>query len=121
MKLYGKPSCGTSVNIVLLSLLLGVAAGCGSPVVPDVVVSSAASYDGNAQNSGILGSSQDGFQVTNHFIVRYNTMIAVYGKRFNPQLFPNEGVKSLNDGTYIIDREHMVKFILMNSWRKSGR
>lgn len=46
--------------------------GCFLTVAPKPVVSHAASYEGNVQNSGIVSADADGFVVTQHFLDRHH-------------------------------------------------
>lgn len=60
----------------------------------------------------------------------YNALIDIYGASkdsltglpyFVKPIAHNEGVTPRGDGTYVLDREHSVKFGLMASWFRSGR
>jgi hypothetical protein len=81
-------------------------------------------YDGNVQNSGIIAKSDKGFIVTKGFVDRYNALIEIYGNGvkgypMTPPLKQNDGIMFLVEH-YIIDSEHMVKFLDMNAWRRNG-
>lgn len=102
----------------LLTALLQ--SGCTSPVVPQAVAASEASYDGNEQNSGIISSTPSGFVVTGHFRERHNALIAVYGGDFAPVLKPDHGIAPIGDGRWLISKQAMIDFIQMNSWRRAG-
>jgi len=121
----------------LIALIL-IAAGFGSlllsscgTVIPDPVTSSAASFDANEQNSGIIAATPTGYLVTPHFRDRYNQLIAIYGPAFTPRLEADAGlVRAPSEalakedpiaGQYIIDRQHLVYFVRMNIWHKMGR
>jgi hypothetical protein len=94
--------------------------GCVSTTVPQRVEASQASFDGGAQNSGIILSTATGFVVTTHFRERYNAMIAVYGGDFVPPLKPDAGIAPIGEDRWLISKEGMVRFVEMNTWRKSG-
>lgn len=119
---YGKTPASRFTAIMLLALLgilLWFFTGC-STVVPTPVTDKVASYDGGTQNSGVLESVQGGFIVTPKFRDRYNALIADYGSDFSPALKEDEGIRKEN-ANFFIDSEHMVKFLDMNKWKKSGR
>ena len=108
-----------SLKFILLScFLLGMTA-C-TTVTPSTVIASAPSWDGTEQNSGIIGTFAGGFNVTEHFRDRYNALVDSYGERFAPALRRNAGLSIGPNGTFIIDPEHMEKFVRMNAWRKAG-
>ena len=103
-------------------LLLVVLAGC-TTVRPKIVEDAMASWDGGEQNSGVIAlTSQHGAIITQHARDRYNSLINVYGDRFNPSLSKDAGITTLftDPPTFQIDAEHLVKFMQMNRWRKSG-
>lgn len=109
---------GTAAVLVLAAFLF---IGCASTVTPAAVQSNQASFDGGAQNSGILATQPGGFTVTAHFRDRYNALVADYGTWFAPALQRDEGLLSVTSDVWFIDAAHLVKFIQMNSWKKSGR
>ncbi|HUB67460.1 MAG TPA: hypothetical protein VL981_08255 [Candidatus Methylacidiphilales bacterium] len=108
------------MKIVLPTICLALTA-CG-PIIPPLVTSETASFDGREQNSGVIALVRGGQLVTPHWRARYNAMIAVYGKRFVPPLETDEGIVPASPGNnatqYSIDNEHAVKFDEMNGWRK---
>ena len=105
--------------VCVLSLCL---LGCATSVVPKPVTGSTISYDGNDRNSGIkLYIPEVGFLVTPHFRVRYNNLIEIYGKKFEKPLVRDEGITPFeNKVDFTIDKQHMVYFVQMNTWYKSG-
>lgn len=108
------------VFIVALVVMLCVSeAGC-STVTPDKVESHEASYDGNAQNSGVISSNANGYVVTAHFRDRYNELVGTYGRDFKPALVKDAGMLNFSDGTFLIDKQHMVQFLEMNAWLRAG-
>lgn len=94
-----------------------VISGCGT-VVPTTVPSASASFDGNDQNSGIVAARPDGFAVTPHFRDRYNALIARYGRDFAVPLRVDGGLT--HNGQWIIDRQHLAKFLEMSAWSRAG-
>ena len=100
-----------------LIILCFALAGCGT-VIPSTVRSSAASYDGNDQNSGIISASAEGYVVTAHFRDRYNALVAIYGRDFAVPLKPDDGLT--NNGQWVIDRQHLSQFLEMSAWSRAG-
>lgn len=110
-----------------LNKILGVGAAavllvaCANTVVPKPTRDNMASYDGTNQNSGFVGYLPNGAgEITPHARDRYNGLIAVYSKRFLPPLTPDAGLKTHGEN-WEIDPEHLVKFMQMNRWRKTGQ
>lgn len=107
----------------ILSLVLLVGCHTVSGVyIPEPVHSTTASFDQGEQNSGILAELPDGtgFVVSSGFVARYDALVQLYGKRFTPELHKGDGLRVLDGGKIGIDNERMVKFLVMNKWRKSG-
>ncbi len=109
------------MNRYIALLLCCCVALAGCQVTPDVVTPNVISYDGTGRTSGVISTHDDGFVVTPHFRARYNALIKEYGKFFKPALKKDAGMEALYDATWLIDREHMVKMLQMNTWYKSGR
>lgn len=108
------------VFVLLFAVIIAVGfTGCGT-VVPKSVAAETASFDGNEQTSGILSSSPAGFVVTGHFRDRYNALVKVYGHEFTVPLKRDEGVTRMDGGRWLIDREHMTKFLEMNALSRAG-
>ena len=103
----------------LLPIILLMLAGCGT-VCPTRVPSHAASYDGNNQDSGVLEATPSGYLVTNHFRDRYASLVAIYGRDFSPAIKPEDGLVQLDNGRWLIDRQHLVQFLEMNAWLRAG-
>ena len=122
--------------LALLGLLL-VASGCGT-VIPKTVQANVASYDGDAQNSGLLSTTTNstgevtGAIITMHARDRYNALIVIYSTNFYPALKFDAGITPLKLPsfiivgkppplqTYSIDAEHLVDFMRMNRWHKAA-
>lgn len=121
-------------RLVVIATLIACAAllalpGCGT-VTPERIESTQASFDGGAQNSGILKLTEAGAVVTPGFRARYNALAETYGERFTPTLQPDAGLRAAPgrehgfpeyERLWVIDNEHLVKFLQMNAWRKMGR
>jgi hypothetical protein len=113
--------------VALLSslLLLSVVVGCSTLSTQPTIIqpisaeTETPSYDGAERNSGILSDAEGGFIVTPHFRDRYNALIRGYGNRFSHPLKKDDGVNRRGD-VYFIDNQHMVYFLTMNQWFKSG-
>lgn len=105
----------TAALIAILTL-----AGCGSPIVPHQVQSNVASFDGNEQNSGFLGWVDGMGKITRRARDRYNGLIVVYGRDFNPPLGADYGVSDNHDGTYLITKEALNKFLEMSAWKRAS-
>lgn len=106
-------------GILLIAAVLLVS-GCTSTVTPKAVKESQASFDGNAQNSGFLGWTNHFGVITAHAHERYQQLIATYGNRFEPKLAGDAGTTAFTNGTYLIDKEHLVDFGEMELWKRSG-
>jgi len=106
--------------VICVAVLTFGVTGCAGTVVPRLVESQQASFDGNEQNSGIITSTPSGFVVTDHFRERYNALIATYGADFKPGLKPDSGIAPIGGGQWLISKQAMVDFLTMNSWRKAG-
>jgi hypothetical protein len=110
------------VTLVVVCVIVGTVA-CTTTVTPVQIKDTVHSYDGTNQNSGFIGSGTNGCgYITPHARDRYNGYIEIYGKRFIPPLVCDEGLKYIaTSNVWEIDQEHLVKFGVMNQWRKSGK
>jgi hypothetical protein len=112
---------GLALILVSLSMLLfALLSGCASTTTPETHAPQQASWDGNEQNSGIIRYTPDGFLVTASFHDRYNELVAAYGKTYKPALQQDSGMRPAPDGLWLIDAEHLQRFVEMNLKRKSG-
>jgi hypothetical protein len=107
------------VALTILCVGLGLS-GCAGTVTPDRISSSAASYDGNDQNSGIVSVNALGYLVTAHFRERYNALIETYGRDFTVPLKKDAGITEIDSSRALIDRQHLSKFLEMNAWNRAG-
>lgn len=103
-------------KLLLSSALIVFLVSCAGTYVPKATSTSAeASYDGNVKNSGIVAATDKGFEVTDHFLARYDALVEKYGERFTPSLKKRYGVSG-----NLISKEAMSYFITMNRWNKNG-
>ena len=81
-------------------------------------------------NSGIIGFSPEGKGIlTSNGVERYNNLIKDYKLQFRAakgvELKENEGIVEFLDKhgnlLYYIDKQHMVYFGILNSWRRDGK
>lgn len=110
------------VFAVIANILLIQNTGCiTSTPLPETVVPEQISFDGDEQNAGIIGFTEDeGFEVTPHFRNRFNALVRVYGDRFHPRLRRDQGLTKLENGNWRINRQSMVYFLDMNQWRRDA-
>jgi hypothetical protein len=116
----------TCLTAVVLVAVLSGCTGGGAPeqkietVAPAPIVSTQASFDGNAQNSGYLGYNEHGFLVTPGYLQRYDALLETYGSRLTPKRAPGdrEGI-SEEPPNYRITGEVRMRFWRMNQWRKA--
>lgn len=127
MKAPNKSNGGLSAAFILCAIVYSlIAVGCITKTVrPETITDSAPSFDGGAQNSGMIDfrTNEAGavsMEVTPHFRDRYNAMIPRYGTNFLPALKIDEGINAATNGNYLIDLDHLVKFNTMNRWRKQS-
>lgn len=105
----------------LFAIILASSLITACTVTPEKLTDSQPSFDGNVQNSGLIGFTADGFAIlTPHAHDRYNALVKTYGKKFIPALRSDVGCVAYTNGTWLIDKEHLVHFETMNRWRKSG-
>lgn len=110
------------ITIAILGALL--CAGCLSTIVPPHAVSEGPSYDGGDRNSGFVGwcTNMTVYGViTSHARDRYNILINIYKNKFIPPLSFDSGIVPYTNNTYLINKEGLSNFMLMNQWHKDGR
>ena len=106
--LIGWASC------VILALSIGGCATVTPPVTP--------SAQTPVGNGGILSGVKGGpFRLTGDEHARYNALVAIWGTKggFLPPLVPNAGISAISpqDGSCLIDGEHMVDLVLMQAYQ----
>lgn len=111
-------------NLVLIGAILVFGASCSvrqQTVTPPAIVSTQASFDGNVQNSGLIGpDNQGGFFVTGHFIDRYDALLEKFGNRLVPlvKMGDRKGVTG-GPEKFQVTAEMIARFRTMNLWRKA--
>ncbi len=109
------------LQIKTLLLLAAILLISGCTVVPKAAVDKVPSFDGNEQNSGFIGYAPDGQGIlTFHKFQEYNGLISNYGDKFTPPIQTNDGITPTGTNTFLIDKEHLVDFGMMNRWKKNG-
>ena len=111
---------------IFVALLL---AGCTT--TPQQVHTSQASFDGNEQNSGLIGfdAANGSAYITSHANDRYTNLLATFGKRLEfPPKAPEDGLNVtfymgpdtnyFGKQVWVIDAQHLNYFKAMNRWRK---
>jgi hypothetical protein len=104
--------------LVILAALVIVSLTSCTTVTPHTVNSSAYSWDGTNQNSGVIGFVGSQVEVTPHWRDRYNGLVAIYGKKFVPPLTFDYGITPTATNTYLVTPEAFKDFVDMNRWRK---
>ena len=106
------------VGIVALASVL-LTTGCATTVVPHPVPAAVASFDGNEQTSGVIGSTPSGFIVTDNFRMRYNALIATYGSDLPTPATTDSGIARIGPDRWLIVKSRMVDFLEMNAWSRA--
>lgn len=105
----------------ILVLLCSIFIIVGCTVTPKIVTDTTPSFDGTNQNSGFIAFDPNGYGIiTPHARDRYNGLIEIYGKKFNPPLTFDAGIIKTCTNTFLIDPQHDVYARTMNRWKKSG-
>lgn len=143
---YTGPSSGawTAWIIALAAAAVLALLALGCTVTPLTVKDKQASFDGNEQNSGVLGTNQasGGYYITEKARERYNGLTEIYGGYFIPPNKQDDGINILSKDAlvgeviligppkktdfvetnrFLIDKEHMVRFGMMSSWKRTNR
>lgn len=111
------------LRLLVLSLALAlVAGGCTSTVAPKPVVTHQVAFSDNSTNGGFVGFAIDGEGViTDRARAKYNALIDIYGKKFLPPITTDFGITTFTNNTFLITREGLSDFMLMNQWYKDGK
>lgn len=110
------------LHLCLVALAVSVLAGCTTTAIPVVPVDAQASFDGNAQNSGLIAFDMSGNGIlTAHARDRYNALVADYGAAFKPPVKVDDGITATGTNTFLIDAQHLVYFASMNRWHREGK
>lgn len=117
---FAKWPANKFVGIFVLIVCFTGFVGCAGTIAVKPVIDNTASYDGNEKNSGIKEYIEGkGFVVTPHFRDRYNNLIEKYGKKFENPIKKDDGLVNFG-ADYLINKQHMIYFVQMNTWHKSG-
>lgn len=113
-------------RIAILLLVAFLGASCSvrqQTVTPPPIVSTQASADGNAFNSGDVSFDADGAIKSGHWLERYDAMLAIFGKRFTPEVKPGDrnGIAMVSENQYRVTAQVSVRFTRMNQWRKADQ
>lgn len=101
-------------------LLVLIFCSCTSTVRPKVVESKAPSWDGNAQNSGLIGFDANGNAIiTPRAEARYFYLCELYGWKFHPPACGAETILT-SSNTFLLDPQHLSEFATMNRWLKEA-
>lgn len=95
--------------------------GCASTVTPHRVEAKQASFDQGQQNSGIINLTATGAIITGRAKDRYNALADVYGNQWMPAIKAGYGLTDLGDGTWLISKEALEKWLVMAEWHRMGR
>ena len=127
----------TAIVSMIAALGIFLFGGC-STVTQAPVKSQSASWDGNAQNSGILAKVPAGYIVTPTFRARYNSLITIYGRSktkdgspiFTPPLAVDSGITpvppSVASQTYnqpqvwLINNQGMAAMVILSDLKRRG-
>lgn len=113
-KARGQRSEVRGQNVMATGLLMAglvLAIGCAPTVRPVVLHATTASWDGNKQDSGLLGlDAQKNAILTAHAKDRYNVLMDAYGSRFSPPAKAGDGITGTATNTFLLDAQHFVYF-----------
>jgi len=89
-------------------------------IIPERVEDTEISWDDQNQNGGLLDYVDGkGFEITKKALIRYNSLIFLYGKTQIPPVAENDGV-TLENGRIFLSPEAMVNFMTLNKKFKNG-
>lgn len=84
-------------------------------IIPPRIVEKEASWDENAQNSGIIDFIPGkGFLVTKKAASRYQALVFLYGAAEVPPILPGEGISVDENGNLFLSNESMVNFVTLS-------
>lgn len=94
-----------------MGLALACAWGCAPTIRPVVLHATTASWDGDKQDSGLIGlDAQKNAILTPHAKDRYNVLMDAYGSRFSPPAKAGDGITATATNTFLLDAQHFVYF-----------
>jgi hypothetical protein len=110
------------IKFSLLFLSITLLAGCTSTVIPKHTKPNQPSFDGNQQNSGLLGFTAEGSAIiTSNAVNRYNFLIEKYPDFFTPPVKKNEGVKPAAVGLALFDENKIIGLSPENSYEMDAQ
>ena len=108
-------------SILVVFFLFSGCQGLGTyTVTPPSIEDRVPSWDGNKQNSGLLGYlNGKGFLITKNAAARYTFLTEEYGKSYNPPLEKGAGLIPYEDN-FILPHEYMVEFMVLTAKHKGN-
>ena len=86
--------------------------------MPPPIVETQPSWDGEKQNSGLLGYVDGkGFEITKGAAERYKSLTIKFGDKLNPPVKPGEGLEIFGEN-YILSAEYMSVFMEVSRLNK---
>ena len=120
-KYFQNNNIKTWLMLIYISLSVMILISC--TVTPKILQRDTISFDGGSQNSGLVMFLPDGSGLlTTNAANRYNFLINIYKSKFIPPIYQNYGLTYTNIQTtnyYIISAEGLVKFGLMQHWKRN--
>lgn len=106
-------------SIFLFFVLVGCQTKQIETIIPDPIVESQPSWDGEQQNSGLIDYIDGkGFLITKGAAERYTFLTAKFGKELTPEIEPGEGL--IPEGVnFILSPEYMEVFMEVSRRNKS--
>lgn len=92
-----------------------------TPIVPVFIKDTVPSWDGEEQNSGLLGYVEGkGYLLTPSAAARYSYLTELYAKDYSPPLEKGIGLTKEEGGAFYLSSQYMVEFVVMNQKFKSS-
>jgi hypothetical protein len=106
-------------GILLLVFFLAWITGC--TLVPKFITKSTPSYDGNVQNSGMIGMTTNGYEVVSADVRNtFNELVATYSTSFYPPVKRDSGFTPYTNGTFLLDKQNLTIYLEMNLFRRNN-
>ena len=112
-------------RVLWCSLAVLVAVGCAN-VTPESREAEVASWDGNAQDSGIKDFRPDGVAISDGALAIYSSLVKRYGADLTPPVAVGYGVSALAPGRWLLTYEalsiwyRLIDVAEQEKVRKSG-
>jgi len=108
-----------SITLLTAAILLTFVVSC-TTVTQTISSDHAASFSGNVRDGGVIGLEIHGdILVDNNFVARYNKLARLYGKRLNPEITEDLGIKEAKGPFYIkVPRTKVYSRFLPDSSKK---